>query len=119
MYSKFHIRTYVYSLTLIAYNITYTVPTIVCISLIVSQYLQFQLICLVVVLYDCSILGIGCSSCLSVDSDFNCGYCNDLSDCVLRGQCGSGIFVVPPNFTLCGEPEVASVSLLYLQIYMY
>ena len=86
--------------------------------LIVSQYLQFQLICLVVVLYDCSRLGIGCSSCLSVGSDFNCGYCNDLSDCVLRGQCGSGIFVVPPNFTLCGEPEVDSVSLLYTYIHI-
>ena len=96
---------------------TYTVSTIILYHLyIVCKYFQFQLICLVVVLYDCSRLEIGCSSCLSVGSDFNCGYCNDLSDCVLRGQCGSGTFVVPPNFTLCREPEVDSVSVLYLQM---
>ncbi|XP_065900625.1 plexin-B-like isoform X3 [Dysidea avara] len=64
-----------------------------------------------VILYDCSALAGGCSSCLSVSNTLmlDCGWCNSLTSCVIMESCSDGSTFTTISST-CPLPQITMVN---------
>ncbi|XP_065900650.1 plexin-A2-like isoform X2 [Dysidea avara] len=64
-----------------------------------------------VILYDCSALAGGCSSCLSVSNTLmlDCGWCNSLTSCVIMESCSDGSTFTTTSST-CPLPQITMVN---------
>ena len=64
-----------------------------------------------VILYNCTALAGGCSSCLSATNllSLDCGWCRDLRSCVVNESClASSLFTTSSSDT-CPSPQITTV----------
>ena len=97
----------------------HTVPFVVRAKIDLSPSLSLSLSLshpFLVILYSCPSLGLDCGQCLSIGTNYQCGYCVARKQCLLRSHCTSNDFLTNTDqVTRCDRPMITSVSYAYSQ----
>ena len=102
-------------------NVMYNLETIVdpltgkiyLLYYVCNAFIQFLFIP-TVILYNCTALAGGCSSCLSVTNllSLDCGWCHDSGSCVVTESCSASSSFTVNNSDTCPSPQITMVCFM-------